>query len=188
MLVDLGTGDGRLPYVLARQTADRLFLGLDASVAGLRDISTRAARAGLTNLIYVRASIEDLPAGLAGVADRVTAILPWGSLLAAFAHPVVPLLQNVRRLCAPDAALTVVLGVDPRRDRAEVLRLGLPKLDAAHFAGALAAGYAAAGFVVTSVRPLTSEDLLRWPSSWAKRLAFGHRRSVFQIEARASVE
>ena len=155
---------------------------------GLRDISTRAARAGLTNLIFVRASIEDLPAELAGVADQVTVILPWGSLLAAFARPVVPLLHNVRRLCAPEAALTVVLGVDPQRDRAEVLRLGLPALDAAHFAGALTAGYADAGFTVTSVRALASEDLARWASSWAKRLAFGRPRPVFQIEARASVE
>jgi len=154
-------------------------------VAGLRDISTRAARAGLTNLIYVRASIEELPAELTGVADQVTAILPWGSLLAAFARPVVPLLQDVRRLCAPGAALTVVLGVDPQRDRAEVLRLGLPVLDAAHFAGALASGYAEAGFAVTSVRALASEELARWASSWAKRLAFGHPRPVFQIEARA---
>ena len=187
-MIDLGTGDGRLPYVLARQTADRLFLGLDASLPGLRDISTRAARAGVANLIYVRASIEDLPAELAGVADQVTAILPWGSLLAAFARPVVPLLQNVRRLCAPGAALTVVVAVDPQRDRTEILRLGLPVLDAAHFAGALAAGYADGGFAVTSVRALTSEELARWASSWARRLAFGRPRRVFQIEARASVE
>ena len=134
---------------------------------------------------YVRASIEELPAELTGVADQVTAILPWGSLLAAFARPVVPLLQDVRRLCAPGAALTVVLGVDPQRDRAEVLRLGLPVLDVAHFAGALASGYAEAGFVVTSVRALAPEELARWASSWAKRLAFGHPRPVFQIEARA---
>jgi len=29
------------------------------------------------------------------------------------------------------------------------------------------------------------EELARWASSWAKRLAFGHPRPVFQIEARA---
>jgi hypothetical protein len=139
----------------------------------------------LANLVYVRAAIENLPSELAGVADEVTAILPWGSLLAAFARPVVPLLRNVRRLCAPGATLTVVLAVDPQRDRAEVLRLGLPVLDARHVGGALAAGYAEAGFAVTAVRPLKSEDLARWATSWAKRLAFGRPRPVLQIEARA---
>ena len=160
-----------------------MFVGLDASAAGLRDLSTRAARAGLTNVIYV-APRSRTCRELAGAADRVTAILPWGSLLAAFARPVVPLLQNVRRSCAPGAVLTVVLGVDPERDRAEVARLGLPVLDGAHFEGTLPAGYAAAGFRVTSVRALTAEQLGRWPSSWAKRLAYGPPRPVFQIEAR----
>jgi hypothetical protein len=172
--------------MFARLAPDRLFVGLDASVAGLRDMSTRATRAGLLNVIYVRASVEDPPAELVDLADRVTAILPWGSLLAAVARPVVPLLRNVRRLCAPDARLTVVLGVDPERDRAEALRLALPALDERHFEGALAAGYTAAGFNVTSVRALTPEELARWPSSWARRLAFGRPRPVFQVEARTS--
>jgi hypothetical protein len=67
----------------------------------------------------------------------------------------------------PRAALTVILGVDEERDRSEIARLGLPMLDAEHFQGALAAGYAAAGFVVTVVRSLSTEDLAAWPSSWA---------------------
>jgi len=169
---------------LARETPDRLFIGLDASAAGLREVSTRAARAGLTNLIYVRAAVEGLPPELAGVADRMTAILPWGSLLAALARPVVPVLRNVRSLCLPGATLTVVLGVDPDRDRAEALRLDLPALDERHFEGAFTEGYAAGGFTVTSVRPIGAEQLARWPSSWAKRLAFGRPRPAFQIEAR----
>jgi hypothetical protein len=147
-------------------------------------VSSRAARGGQSNLIYLRAAIEEPLPALAGVADCVTAILPWGSLLATLARPVVPLLANVRSLCAPAAALTVVLGIDPDRDRAEAVRLGLPALDAAHFDGALTAGYAAAGFAVTSVRLLSAEQLAAWPSSWAKRLAFGRPRPVFQVEAR----
>jgi len=169
---------------LARETPERLFVGIDASAAGLREVSNRVARAGLTNVLYVRAAIEAPPPELASVADQVTAILPWGSLLAGLACPLVPILRNVRSLCQPGATLTVVLGVDPDRDRAEALRLDLPALDAAHFEGALACGYAAAGFTVTCVRALGLEQLTRWPSTWAKRLAFGQARRVFQIESR----
>ncbi len=147
--------------------------------------SRRGPRAGLGNLIYIRASIEDSAPALAGVADRVTVILPWGSLLAAVARPVVPLLRNVRSVCASHATLTVVVGVDPHRDRAEAVRLGLPALDAAHFGGGLAAGYAEAGLTLTSARAVGMEELSRWPSSWARRLAFGRPRPVFRIEARA---
>lgn len=101
------------------------------------------------------------------------------------ARPSRVLIQVIRGLCQPGASLTVVLGVDAARDRSEAVRLGLPSLDAAHLNGPLAAAYAEAGFDVESVRPLTPEGLARWPSTWAKRLAHGHARSVFQIEARA---
>jgi 16S rRNA (adenine(1408)-N(1))-methyltransferase len=135
--------------------------------------------------VYVRAAVEALPPELAGVADRVTVILPWGSLLAAVAGPRVPLLRQVRALCQPAATLTVVLAVDPARDAAEARRLDLPPLDESHLRGAVAEGYAAAGLAVASVRSLSAGRLGRWPSSWARRLAHGQGRVVFEIEARA---
>lgn len=106
----MGTGDGRLPYALAREAPERLFVGIDANAAGLRERSGRAERAG-ANVVYVRAAVEDLP----------------------------------------------------------------PEL----------AGYAAAGFSITSVRPMSSDQLARWPSTWARRLAHGRARPAVQIEARA---
>jgi 16S rRNA (adenine(1408)-N(1))-methyltransferase len=133
----------------------------------------------------VRAAVEALPPELSGAADRVTVVLPWGSLLAAVARPVRPALQAIRGLCRPGAVLTVVLGVDPDRDRAEAARLDLPPLDAAHFEGPLPADYAAGGFRVARVSSITPDQLARWPSTWAKRLAHGRLRSVFEIEARA---
>ena len=112
-------------------------------------------------------------------------MLPWGSLLAAVARPAVRLLLAIRALAQPGATLTVVLGIDPERDRAEAVRLDLPLLDRAHLEGPLRAGYAEARFQLTSVRPLTAAQLAAWPSTWARRLAHGQPRPVFQIEARA---
>jgi hypothetical protein len=183
--VDLGTGDGRLPCTLAARDTDRLFIGVDANAAALRELSGRAFRARTPNLLYVRAAVEAPPPELSGVADRVTVVLPWGSLLAAVARPSPEALLRIRGLCRPGAALTLVLGVDAARDRAEAIRLGLPALDEAHLRGPLSAAYAAAGFAVESVAPLASSQLARWPSTWARRLAHGHARPVFQIEARA---
>jgi 16S rRNA (adenine(1408)-N(1))-methyltransferase len=159
---------------------------VDASADGLRQVSARAAHQGLANVLYVRSAVEALPIELQGVADRVTAILPWGSLLAALARPAVPVLRGVRGLCQPGAVLTVVLGIDRERDRAEADRLGLPELDEAYLEGDLATGYAAASFAIETVRGLAAPELARWPSSWARRLAFGgEKRRVFQISARA---
>ena len=156
---------------------------MDANVAALRELSGRAARDGPSNALYVRAPVEDLPCELAGVADRVTVVLPWGSLLAAVARPFLPCLRSIRGLCQPQARLTVVLGIDPVRDQAEAHRLGLPALDAAHLEGPLRAGYAEAGFALRSVSPLAPAPLAEWPSTWARKLAHGHARSVFRIDA-----
>jgi 16S rRNA (adenine(1408)-N(1))-methyltransferase len=173
-----------LPYTLAQQSPERLFVGIDASVTALGRVSGRALRARLTNLLYVRAAVEDLPLELARVADRVMVVLPWGSLLAAVALPRVGILRRIRALCQPGAVLTVVLGIDPDRDRGEIRRLGLPPLTDAHLHDGLTAGYAEAGFTVTTARSLGPGELARWPSTWARRFAHGRPRSVWRIDAR----
>jgi hypothetical protein len=125
----------------------------------------------------VRAAAETLPPELAGCADRVTVVLPWGSL-----RPEIPIVAGVRSLCRGGARLSVVLGLDPVRDRAEAQRLRLPVLDETHLRTTLAAGYSAAGFGALSVSLLAPTQLAAYPSSWAKRLAFGRSRPVYQIE------
>lgn len=159
---------------------------MDANAAGLREISGRAARARQPNLLYVRAAVEDLPSELTGVADRIMVVLPWGSLLAAVARPVAPLLGAIRRLGQPRARLTVVWAIDPERDRTELVRLGLTPPDAANATASLAAGYAEAGFTLVSARRLTTDQLAAWPSTWAKTLAHGRARAAVQIEARGT--
>ena len=184
MSLDLGTGDGRLPYTLGREAPHRLFIGIDANAAGLRRYSGRAVRQRLANVIFVRASLEALPSELSGVADQVTVVLPWGSLLAAVARPVAPALAGIRNLCQPGASLSVVLSI-AGRDLREADRLGVPPLDDGHFQD-LATGYAAAGFDVTSVSQLDLDELAAWPSTWARRLAHGRPRTSVRIDARAS--
>jgi 16S rRNA (adenine(1408)-N(1))-methyltransferase len=159
---------------------------VDACAAALRGRSARAARVRQGNVLYVRAAVEDLPPELTGLADRVTVVLPWGSLLVAMAGPSSPVLPRVRGLCQPGARLTVVLGIDHARDRTECLRLGLPAIDLAHLHGPLAEAYAAAGFERVSARALTATELARWPSTWARRLGRDPARTLFQLDARAA--
>jgi 16S rRNA (adenine(1408)-N(1))-methyltransferase len=183
--LDLGTGDGRLPLAWAREQPQRLFIGLDANAKGLRLVSGRASRERTANLLYVRAAVESLPRELDGIADRVTVVLPWGSLLAAVALPTLESLRRVRAACQPGAELTVVLGTDPARDRAELQRLGLPSLEADALATRVEAGYRDAGFRIERVRPLPAAELQHFRSSWARRLAFGGARAFVQLGARA---
>jgi 16S rRNA (adenine(1408)-N(1))-methyltransferase len=174
-----------VPWVWAREARDRLFIGLDANAAGLRELSGRAFRARLPNLIYARASAEDLPPELRGVADRVTVVLPWGSLLAAVARPSREVLRGIRALCRPHAAFTVILGHDPVRDQAEIARLGVTAMTPSLLAGLLGPAYRDAGFALQAVRALPQPELARWPSTWTRRLSHGSSRSFIQMDAAA---
>ena len=116
----------------------------------------------------------------------MSVVLPWGSLLAAVARPSPAALRGIRALCQPGASLTIVLGFDPVRDRAELSRLGLASLPEAPLASRIAEGYAAAGFALESVRPLVHDELARWPSTWARRLAHAQGRRLFQVVATAT--
>jgi len=78
--VDVGTGDGRFPYLLASEDAHRLAIGIDALADPMGDRAATAARkparGGRPNLVYVHAAVEALPDELAEVADEVYVQLP----------------------------------------------------------------------------------------------------------------
>lgn len=135
--------------------------------------------------MYVRAAVEALPPELEGIADRVSVVLPWGSLLRAVALPEPALLGAIRGLCQPGAELAVVLAIDPVRDRAELDRLGLALGETVDWRARLAEPYAAAGFELRTGRALDRGGLLAWPSTWAKRLAHGQPRAAVELRARA---
>jgi 16S rRNA (adenine(1408)-N(1))-methyltransferase len=139
----------------------------------------------MRNLLYVRAALEDLPEELAGLADRVSVVLPWGSLLGAVARPCVSLLVGIRALCQTSAKLTVVFALDPDRYRSEAERLGLVPPVGGDLRSHLAPGYREAGFRIRWVRVLPQAELERWSSTWARRLARGRSRSLWELEATA---
>lgn len=159
-------------------------MGLDANADNLRETSGRAIRSGFDNLVYVRAAVETLPRELAGVADRVTIVLPWGSLLAAVLQPSVGVLRGIAGLCRPGAAVTVLLGIDPVRDGPELIRLGFPEHRDADWRARLSEAYAAAGLDIVALRTISMDELAAWQSTWAKRLAHGRPRPAFLWEAR----
>jgi 16S rRNA (adenine(1408)-N(1))-methyltransferase len=116
VIVDIGTGDGRFVYQLARQNPNRFYIGIDANAAALKEISTKAtrklAKGGLNNVLFVQAAVENLPIELNAIADEIHIHFPWGSLLKAVATGNADVLQNLRRISAPDCLLEIIIGID----------------------------------------------------------------------------
>ena len=145
-------------YESARENPERFFIGIDANARPLEKISEKIHRKpALPNALYLHASVEELPAELDGIANELRIHFPWGSLLRAALAPD----PALRRLCAADALVRVVVAIDPERDRAELERLGIEPPTASE----MALRYEAAGFEV-----IECGDVAGVRTSWAKRL------------------
>lgn len=185
--MDLGTGDGRRVLYLARRAPSRLVIGIDANLDPLAEAATRAARkpsrGGAPNAWFVRAGAYALPEELREVADSVTVLLPWGSLLAAVLTsdiPAVPgtgVLAGIRTLARPDARLEAVVSLDERDRLAGAVEA--PSM------ARLQAAYRAAGWRIRAVDALDAHALAEVGTTWAKRLAHGRPRESWRIVATA---
>ncbi len=187
VLLDLGTGDGLFVYRQALAHPATLCVGVDPVGEAMAKTSGRAgrkaARGGAPNALFVVAAVEDLPAGLAGVADRVTINYPWGSLLRGLVEPDPGILSRLRAVLRPRARLVLLLNYHVFADREYVERLGLPALDEEHVASRMAPAFAESGLPLRSSGFVDGEPPHR--TSWGQRLVKGSGRRTLRIEAEA---
>lgn len=190
MVLDIGTGDGRFVYQLARQNPNKFFIGIDANTRALEKISMKAtrkpAKGGLANVLFLQAAIEDLPEELNGVADEIHIHFPWGSLLRAVSVGDEEILKNLKRISAPECLLEIIIGIDEERDHAEIERLELPKLSIEYLENILIPKYVVAGFEVIEKGILNQADWSRLETSWARKLQGNESRKVVYLIAQAN--
>ena len=190
VVIDIGTGDGLFVYQSARANPNKFYIGIDANPRPLEKVSERIHRkpdkGGLSNVLFIQAAIEDLPSELDGIADEVHVHFPWGSLLRAVATGDKEALQNLRRICAPDGVLEVIIGLDAERDHSEIERLGLKRLSADFLEHELAPIYEATGFEILESGVLAQSEWPRLQTSWAKRVRGNEARTLLYIIARAT--
>jgi 16S rRNA (adenine(1408)-N(1))-methyltransferase len=154
--VDFGTGDGTFVRRMARAHSAVLFVGIDAIADNLRDASRRA----VPNAFFARLALEDAPADLAGFADRLTVLFPWGSLLRAMTADDLGALAKLRAICKTDAEVRFVF--EPGRASSDLERR-----------------YREAGFALSG-RPLRVEEARHLPTTWAKKLGYSGRPRAFR--------
>jgi len=185
--IDLGSGDGRGPYSWASREPSRLFIASDANAAALTEIAWRAARkaerGGVHNLICIAEPLDTLASELAAVADRITVILPWGSLLRAVGAPEPVALRHIAGLCLPGAGVEIVISYDEQRDARQGILLTVDRFDEKHIAK-LAQLYQVAGLQIVAADRFSQRELAGYQTTWAKRLAFGRPREIWRLLAR----
>jgi hypothetical protein len=131
------------------------------------------------NALFGVLSLETAPGELVELADKLTVLLPWGSLLRAVAQPdpraLGGLLAILRR---GSGSFRFVFGYGAADARAAAL----PPLGGASSLDALAARYRDAVCETASVRAVDAADVRALRTSWASKLAFSrHARSFVEV-------
>ena len=185
--IDLGTGDGRGPYHWASREPSRLFIAADANPSALAETAWRAGRktvrGGISNLICIAEPLATLATELTAAADRITVILPWGSLFRAVAAPELVSLRHIAQLCLSGANVEIVLSYDEQRDARERASLPAGGLSEEHIA-TLPGLYQQAGLQIVGADRFSQRELADYQTTWGKRLAFGRPRKVWRLRAR----
>lgn len=158
--IDLGTGDGRYVRQMAQANPDILVIGIDACRENLHKTTRRAP----ANALFIIANAYDLPAELGGLARGITINFPWGSLLAGLIRGENRLLDQLVNLAQAGCHLDLYLnggalaeaGCD-FMEGVDLVKLGLSR----------------AGFLMGSPIQLIPQDIRAYPTSWAKRIAYG---------------
>ncbi|MBV9282578.1 MAG: hypothetical protein JOZ41_21075 [Chloroflexi bacterium] len=159
-LLDIGTGDGRYVSHVARANPDCFAVGLDACRENLR----RTSRLAPPNALYVIANALALPEELSGWATRLTINFPWGSLLEGLAEGREGLYTGLTRAARPGSTL------DIRLNAGALSRGGWPAQTAA---GRVCDALHCLGWRVSPPVTMSAEALRRFPSQWARQLAYG---------------
>ena len=173
--IDVGAGDGRFAYRYATAHPDRFVIGVDPVAENLRELSTKAARkperGGLTNVLYVAASIEHVPAELRGIADEIFVTLPWGSLMRGIILGDDIVLGGLASLARVGTALRIVLNTRISDDPVPLDLRDLPDVTPEYVRETLAPAFARHGITVADTRFMDADEVAAIETTWAKRLS-----------------
>ena len=159
--LDLGTGDGRFINYMAEQHPCSFFIGVDACRENLRANSRRRR---LPNALFIIASAQSLPKELNGLISHITINFPWGSLLESLLAGDSKLMNSLACISSSITAVDIRLNGGALAEAGMVLETGTDQI----YNNMLRSGWK-----LSEPLLINANALRNFPSTWAKRLAFG---------------
>jgi 16S rRNA (adenine(1408)-N(1))-methyltransferase len=160
IMLDLGTGDGRYVHFLAGKFPDRFIVGVDSCRENLH----RHSRAKPQNMLFIIASAQNLPHELDGLVSHVTINFPWGSLLESLLTGDTSLMYRLASIAKSTASIDIRLNSGALDEADWSLDAGAQKI----YSNMIQAGWQVYAPVM-----MNANTLRAFPTTWAKRLAFG---------------
>lgn len=166
--LDLGTGDGRFVRCMAKKQKDTFFIGVDACRENLRANSL----VKLPNALFVIAGAQALPLELKGLVSRITINFPWGSLLESLLNNDASLINGLVLITRHCANLDIYLNGEALKTAGWTLETGADQIELV---------LNGIGWKMKSRSCLDAQTLRSFPTTWAKRLAFGRDPRAIRI-------
>ena len=160
VVLDLGTGDGRYVRTLADKHPNWFVIGVDACRENLREHS----QSKLQNMLFIIASAQNLPKELNKTISHITINFPWGSLLESLLNNDPMLIRGLETISNSATDVDLHLNAGALAEAGTTLEVGAEQI----YNNLLQAGWR----VKTPVL-IDASALQGFPSTWAKRLAFG---------------
>jgi len=182
VIVDIGTGDGRFVYAGAKTHPENLYIGIDPILKQAEKYKSKANKERLKNLKFIRASVENLPDEVSGVADKVFVNFPWGSLLAGVAKGEKNLAKNISGVLKKGGRLYITFGYSSTSEPGETKRLELSNLSEDELHDEIIPAFKKAKLKLNKVVTLGKSEIFEMESSWAKKLTFGRERKIYRLE------
>ena len=168
IMLDLGTGDGKFAFCHADKFPNHFVIGVDSCRENLYEHS----RAKLPNLLYVIASAQSLSYELHGLVSHITINFPWGSLLESLLDGDYRLLHGLESVACSSVTLDVRLNSGALAEQGWSFEDGSERIFE---------NLTSAGWNLRKPEILDARALRAFPSTWAKRLAFGRDPRAIQL-------
>jgi 16S rRNA (adenine(1408)-N(1))-methyltransferase len=160
VLLDLGTGDGRYVRFLAEQHPDWFIIGVDSCRENLH----LSSRLDLPNALFIIASAQELPKELIGLVSHVTINFPWGSLLKSLLAGDAALMKGLSSIVQKNSHIDIALNGGALAEAGTSLETGTQMIYD---------NMNRCGWMIKNPCLLDHHALQNFPTSWAKRLAYG---------------
>ena len=168
ILLDLGTGDGKFAFCHADNFPSHFVIGVESCRENLHEHS----RAKLPNLLYIIANAQSLPHELHGLVSHITINFPWGSLLESLLAGDSRLLRGLESVANSSTTVDIRLNGGALAEQGWSLENGTERIFE---------NLTSAGWNLRKPEILDSRALRAFPSTWAKRLAFGRDPRAVQL-------
>lgn len=168
--LDLGTGDGKFAFCHAETFPSNFVIGVDSCRENLYEYS----RTKLLNLLFIIASAQSLPHELNGLVSHITINFPWGSLLTSMLAADPLLLSGLKSIAQPRAMLDIRLNGGALAEQGWALEDGAEQIRE---------NMIRAGWQIGKPVTMDSRALRSFPSTWAKRLAFGRDPRAVHLQS-----